>query len=198
MSLSDLASLGSFISGAAVLVSLIYLAIQVRQNTRNVRAQNAIAHFQMVAHIDELSAEFIDAFAKGVRADPAITSAEYLQFAFLMRTYMTQYCTDWLFDSEALLHRGTYVSSQALLSRYVATSPGVRAWWKTYGWQFPEGFQAEIDRVMQETKPELNTDLGFATWKTFVAQELGARGDESSSFISQQRAATPAASPGVP
>ena len=31
MSLSDLASLGSFVSGVAVLVSLIYLALQVRQ-----------------------------------------------------------------------------------------------------------------------------------------------------------------------
>jgi hypothetical protein len=31
MSLSDLASLGSFVSGFAVLISLIYLALQVRQ-----------------------------------------------------------------------------------------------------------------------------------------------------------------------
>ena len=38
MSLSDLASLGSFVSGAAVLVSLIYLSIQVRQTEKNQRA----------------------------------------------------------------------------------------------------------------------------------------------------------------
>ena len=35
MSLSDLASLGSFVSGCAVLISLIYLALQVRQTERN-------------------------------------------------------------------------------------------------------------------------------------------------------------------
>src|SRR5271166_5699196 len=38
MSLSDLASLGSFVSGVAVLVSLVYLARQVRQAERNQRA----------------------------------------------------------------------------------------------------------------------------------------------------------------
>lgn len=38
MTLSDLASLGSFISGIAVLVSLIYLALQVRQAEKNQRA----------------------------------------------------------------------------------------------------------------------------------------------------------------
>ena len=38
MSLSDLASIGSFVSGLAVLVSLIYLSLQVRQNTLTHRA----------------------------------------------------------------------------------------------------------------------------------------------------------------
>ena len=40
MSLSDLASLGSFLSGIGVLVSLVYLSLQIRQNTRAVRSQS--------------------------------------------------------------------------------------------------------------------------------------------------------------
>lgn len=39
MSLSDLASLGSFVSGLAVLISLIYLSVQVQQAERNQKAQ---------------------------------------------------------------------------------------------------------------------------------------------------------------
>ena len=42
MTLSDLASIGSLVSGAAVLGSLIYLALQVRQTDRNQMA--AIRH----------------------------------------------------------------------------------------------------------------------------------------------------------
>ena len=38
MSLSDLAAIGSFVSGVAVLVSLVYLAIQVWQTEKNQRA----------------------------------------------------------------------------------------------------------------------------------------------------------------
>jgi hypothetical protein len=38
MSLSDLASIGSFVSGLAVLASLIYLGLQIRQNTLTHRA----------------------------------------------------------------------------------------------------------------------------------------------------------------
>ena len=39
MSLSDLASLGSFVSGLAVLISLVYLSVQVQQAERNQKAQ---------------------------------------------------------------------------------------------------------------------------------------------------------------
>ena len=38
MTLSDLASLGSFVSGIAVLVSLVYLSLQIRQNTKHSQA----------------------------------------------------------------------------------------------------------------------------------------------------------------
>jgi hypothetical protein len=38
MSLSDLASLGSFVSGVAVTVTLVFLLIQLRQNNHNQRA----------------------------------------------------------------------------------------------------------------------------------------------------------------
>jgi hypothetical protein len=39
MTLSDLASIGSLVSGVAVLVSLVYLAQQIRQSTKHTRAQ---------------------------------------------------------------------------------------------------------------------------------------------------------------
>ena len=35
MTLTELASIGSFVSGMAVLVSLVYVAIQIRQAERN-------------------------------------------------------------------------------------------------------------------------------------------------------------------
>lgn len=50
MSLSDLAALGSFVSGFAVLLSLIYLALQVRQTKRN--QQIAIRHSRATRVVD--------------------------------------------------------------------------------------------------------------------------------------------------
>ena len=50
MSLSDLASIGSFVSGLAVLVSLIYLSLQVRQNTL---AHRVTAHMGRYAFVQQ-------------------------------------------------------------------------------------------------------------------------------------------------
>ena len=40
MDLQSLANLGEFIGGAAVLVTLGYLALQIRQNTQSIRTEN--------------------------------------------------------------------------------------------------------------------------------------------------------------
>ncbi len=60
MTLADLAAIGSFISGVAVVVTLIFLLLQMRQNTQAVRAAASQAHaanFQqllnpMIEHAD--------------------------------------------------------------------------------------------------------------------------------------------------
>src|SRR5215469_14534496 len=48
MSLSDLASLGSFVSGAAVLISLIYVGYQIRQASKHQRALMNQGYFARV------------------------------------------------------------------------------------------------------------------------------------------------------
>jgi hypothetical protein len=52
MSLSDLAKIGEALGGVAVLVSLVYLAIQIRQNTRTVRTtafQHVVDSFSQIS-----------------------------------------------------------------------------------------------------------------------------------------------------
>ena len=46
MSLSDLSAIGSFVSGMAVLASLLFISFQIRQNTKAVRAAASQAHSQ--------------------------------------------------------------------------------------------------------------------------------------------------------
>jgi hypothetical protein len=51
MSLSDLASLGSFVSGFAVLVTLVLLLLQMRQSNQNQRALMSQGNIDRIGNI---------------------------------------------------------------------------------------------------------------------------------------------------
>jgi hypothetical protein len=82
MSLTDLASVGSFVSGVAVLISLLYIAYQVRQNTKHTRA------LIQSARVDRLMSQMIGfsdndqcaAYLAGNGHDPTPTAIRERQF----------------------------------------------------------------------------------------------------------------------
>lgn len=68
MSLTDLASLGSFVSAVAVLISLVYLSLQVKQAERNQQASIRATRVTRIA-FDSLAASLKHSLAQpGMRA----------------------------------------------------------------------------------------------------------------------------------
>src|SRR5690349_18974284 len=86
MSLSDLASIGSLISGMAVLISLVYLGLQVRQAARNQRALMQQGRADRVANACLALAEpgLSLVYNKGLRGED-LTPEELEQFVLLCR-----------------------------------------------------------------------------------------------------------------
>src|SRR5690349_4060192 len=82
MSLSDLASIGSLVSGVAVLVSLVYLSVQVKQAERNqqasIRAARATRIIDLFMGTTEPS--MADAVAKGMQDSDDMTDTQIAQF----------------------------------------------------------------------------------------------------------------------
>ena len=85
MTLSDLGSIGEFVSSLAVVVSLIYVAIQIRQNSRETRLasqQRALeASRDMIARM--ATKEASELFAKGHANPDTLTDAETIQLRLL-------------------------------------------------------------------------------------------------------------------
>jgi len=91
MSLSDLASIGSLVSGMAVLISLIYLALQVRQADKNQRAlltQGANTRATEFVAIC-LQPDIADLFYKMRGGNTEFTGRECIQIRMLLRIMIT-------------------------------------------------------------------------------------------------------------
>lgn len=83
MSLSDLAAIGSFISGLAVLASLIFVGYQLRQNTQAIRAGASQAHSQNWQQITQPvidNGEFARIWRLGLEDIDSLTDDERVRF----------------------------------------------------------------------------------------------------------------------
>ena len=158
MSLSDLAALGSFVSGFAVLVSLVFLYFQMKQigaqvlqaekNQRaSIRTQRATRLVDNVLAATEPS--LVRAIRKGNTASGDLTDDELNQFNFfcLATAYNWEdgfyQHKDGLLDDDAF---ATFVNT----ANGVMTFKGRRAIWKRQRAIFHGEFLAFVDKLVAE------------------------------------------------
>ena len=82
MTLEQLANLGEFISGIAVIASLVYLAMQIRQNTKTVKSSTLLGNTEIwSAMLLKMSEpENVGAYMYGSSGYSDIRPKEFTQF----------------------------------------------------------------------------------------------------------------------
>ena len=172
MSLSDLASLGSFVNGFAVLISLIYLALQVKQTERN--QQISIRHSR-ASRIVELQRALADpavavAWLHGLASPQEITQTELSQFINLCRAHFFHFEDSFYQREEGLLNDDAFETVVAG-ARLLARSPGLRAAWRISRPNFGGRFLGFMDGVVAASAVEPPVDLSLEAWKVAFASE---------------------------
>ena len=148
MSLSDLASIGTLISGVAVLASLIYLSMQIRQNTRHSQAliqQGRAARIADTAlRIAELRADagLNDCF----EGAPDASAKDISRFLNVARAVFISAEDSFLQGEEGLLSRSAFESYAASL-RAGMGSPGLAAAWLMTREGYEPRFRLFIDAM---------------------------------------------------
>ena len=128
MTLSDLASIATVVSGVAVLVSLIYLSLQTRQNTRHIRAllwQGAAdrgVSMNLTMADEKLAAAFIA--ANGVVPTPeAIMQRQFQLQCTALYAQIDDLFAQW---NDGLIDDNRFSRFRALIVSTLAANPGVR------------------------------------------------------------------------
>jgi hypothetical protein len=172
MSLSNLASLGSLVSGFAVLISLVYLARQVGQTERN--QQISIRHSR-VSRIVELQLALADpavadAWLHGSGSPQELTQTELSQFISLCRALFFHFEDSFYQRGEGLLNDEAFETVVAGV-RLLARSPGWRAAWRIARPNFGGRFRDFMDRAVAASAVEAPVDLSLEAWKLAFASE---------------------------
>src|ERR1700761_2421079 len=152
MTLGEIASFSTAISGFAVTASVIYLAIQTHQNTRNIRAmihQGSTA--RTTAILTELmNPEYCAAWIEGNGGEATAEAVRARQFAF--------HCSIGIHSMEDLYvqHRAGLLNEEQFQRgsenfRRLFTEPGVRKAWERERALFADaapGFTAYVDGLL--------------------------------------------------
>lgn len=131
MTIQDLGSLGELIAALATIATLVYLAIQIRQNTRSVRASSRLA---VSTAYNEHSRLRLDptvnrAYLQGLRAYPDMPMDERSIFSNLISDHFVFFQGVFALYEEGQLDRGTYEGFLDWFACQLAT-PGGAAFWR--------------------------------------------------------------------
>ena len=148
MSLSDIASLSSAVSSAAVTLSLIYLALQVHQNSKHTRA---LIHQGRVARIGELAMTSADpgiasAIIAATGGNPTPEEVKRWQFAAYCAASFYGWQDSFAQHRKGLLDEDIFIQMRAAVARALSM-PAVRAEWETKIKVPGTAFAAFVDEI---------------------------------------------------
>jgi len=171
MGLSDLASIGSLVSGVAGIISLIYLSIQVRLADRNQQASIRQGRSTRTVNLfmETTNPSLCDAISKGFDGDDDISATQFRQFRNYWMAQIS-HAEDSFYQHENLLLNDAAFETFIGALKNAFRSPGVRAVWKGSRDTCAGEFVEFMDNVYAETTVGPAID-SFALWKADVAKE---------------------------
>jgi hypothetical protein len=163
MSLQDLGNPGEFIGGLAVIITLIYLAAQVRQNTAALRtaSRQEIASGYRAVNRLSMDPDAARAYAQGVREFPDMRFEERGLFTHMLIDHALFFQGAFALYEAGQLEEETYNAYLDWFACQLAT-PGGSAWWAELGrpFLFKRPVEAVEARLAQGRLPDI-TQLSY-------------------------------------
>lgn len=160
MTLSDLASIGSLVSAGAVLVSLIYLGLQVSQAARNQRA--AMVNGTSTRTSDQLlrviESHNADLWARLITSDETYTTTEIVKLMNILTALTVGIEDSFLLSRQNLIDRSMF-ETNLLLMDILFGLPVPRALWPFIRDSFVPDFVAFFETRMNATPVRQQVDL---------------------------------------
>jgi hypothetical protein len=167
--LQSLANIGEIIGAAAVILSLIYLAVQVRQYTQAQKTENFSRALDRLAAIQSTLSqdnEISLIFSNGVLDPSKLTPHERTRFTWSM--YEAFGAFEFMFHASK-----TDAIPEEVWSRWSSavawwlTFPGVQAWWKSKPLPFTNSFTSFVESLLEDNPTDAEPTQRY---QEFIAQ----------------------------
>jgi len=168
MSIQDWGAIGEVVSAIGVIVTLLYLATQIRQNTRQMRSEGhqAITDSYSVT-LGQLLADndLFKTIVRGCQEWQSITAFQQSQCHIFFHQHLMHFRTAFQLHDKGSIDDDVYRSIETLHIKFMA-NPGNRVWWKMVGESVVE---AKLARLINDKLAGLEGTTGATTeaWAFF-------------------------------
>jgi len=152
MTLEQLGDLGDFLGGIGVVVTLAYLALQIRKNTQSVRSaaldsiSTSISEFMdRVSQDPELTKLWFD----GLSGTVELSETDHRRFTLLLISLVRRWENAFHQSRAGTLEASAWSGMSAGLAT-VFSSPGAQVWWRSARGLFAADFAEFAERLLRE------------------------------------------------
>jgi hypothetical protein len=152
MDITILAAWGEFLGGIAVVVSLVYLASQIRQNSRLLQASTTSASSQVEVTVNTLMAqepEVAKAFVGGLADLDSLSEEDRHRFNSVVQMWIQVLRQQHQFQRDGIGSPDEWTYRLEGM-RWMLRNPGARQWWREIRELYPERFREVIDSLICE------------------------------------------------
>jgi hypothetical protein len=164
MTIQDWGAIGEIAGALLVGFTLIYLAIQLRQNTVSVETSALSGWITARIAINEAFSKLDGATVhEGMRDSRRLTESDSVAFGLMFQTYMMHGQVTHLLFKRGLIPRDLWETEMAINAGLLAP-PGVRQWWEAGG---RGQVTPEFAKLVESTPP--GPTFGWAVDRGYVA-----------------------------
>ena len=145
-----LSAIGQVVAAIGVIPSLIYLAVQIREQNKERRRAGInvlTAQWSDLVKTGQESREFAAFFLRGIRSFDALDAPDKLRFSAFFTRY-TRNCEGmFIYYRDGALEKVLWDEVERTMIDYFAY-PGVREWWATRKHWLTDEFRAVVEAII--------------------------------------------------
>ena len=149
--LDDLGNIGDFLGGIGVVVTLAYLAIQIRKNTQSVRSSALDSVSSSISDfMDRVSQDPVltDLWFAGLSGTVELSESENQRFNLLLLSLVRRWENAFHQGRAGVLESASWSGMGNGLT-FVLSAPGAQAWWKRSRGLFSPDFASFLERSVE-------------------------------------------------
>ena len=172
MTLDALANIGEVVGAIAVVVTLIYLAVQIRQSTQALRTENYTRALERVANMQALWSQdegLSVLLAKGADDIGRLTPPERIRFTYAFLEAFGAFEFMYHAYQDGVIPEKVWTRWSVTVAWWLST-PGVQDWWHSLPVTFTEDFTEFVEGILADNPSD---PAAMQRWREFVSGETG-------------------------